>query len=362
VTIHELDTPALVIDLDIMERNLARVASYAKEHSLRLRPHTKTHKSPEIGRRQLDLGAAGLTVAKTTEGEVMLNSGTPDLLIAYPVVGPKKVARAVELAHRTYVTVALDSFECARTLSEAAQAAGVGIGVLVEFDAGLRRAGVPPEDVLPLVKSVSSLPNILWEGLAFYPGHIKALDDTGRVQLSALQSLVPRLVESLEKEGLPPRIVSGGSTPLLWQSHLVPGLNEIRPGTYVFNDRNTLRMGACAMEDCAATIHATVVTAQNGRAMIDGGSKTFSSDGSTAPDAEGYGEVLDAPGARFHRMNEEHGYLDTAQCDRTLKVGDRVRVLMNHVCTSVNLQERIYGVRGETVEEIFEVEGRGKLQ
>ncbi|MEJ7607747.1 MAG: alanine racemase [Bryobacteraceae bacterium] len=168
--VDELDTPALIIDLDVMEQNLRRVTEYAKAHHLRLRPHTKTHKIPELGRRQLAAGAVGLTVAKVSEAEVMLRADPVNLLLAYPVVGTAKLARLVEVAKRTRVTVALDSETVARGLS----ATGAKVGVLAELNVGLDRVGVQSgEELIHLVCTIASLPGLDFEGITFYPGHIK---------------------------------------------------------------------------------------------------------------------------------------------------------------------------------------------
>jgi D-serine deaminase-like pyridoxal phosphate-dependent protein len=361
--VSEIDTPALVVDLDIMERNLARVAGYAREHGLRLRPHTKTHKSTRIGRRQLESGAAGLTVAKVSEAEVMLGAQPEDMLIAFPVVGRPKLDRLMEVARKTRVTVALDSLEAARPLSEAARAARVEIAVLVEIDAGLGRVGVAPGEALGLAQCVRKLPGLAIEGLAFYPGHIKLMDETGRAAMQEVGQLLAGLLAEFQRAGVPVKIVSGGSTPTLFHSHTLPEMTEIRPGTYVFNDLNTVRSGGCAMEDCAASILATVVsTARPGQMIVDGGSKTFSSDRPVnGPDVT-FGEVAEAPGARFHKMNEEHGFVDVSRVERRFAVGDRVHIVPNHICVAVNLHERVYGIRGDRVEEVWQVEGRGKLQ
>lgn len=353
--ITDLDTPALLIDLDIMERNLARVASYAREHGLRLRPHTKTHKIPALARRQIELGAAGITVAKTTEAEVMLDAAPADLLIAYPVVGQAKIERLRAIAAKTEATVAVDSIDAARMISDA----GIKAGILVEVDVGLGRMGVTAEEATLLVEEIIKLPHIEWKGLAFYPGHIK--DPKDAAGIASLQAAILDLVDRFVAMRIPPSIVSGGSTPLLYQSHLFDGMNEIRPGTYIFNDRNTWASGACGRENCAATMLVTVVSVQGNRMMIDGGSKTFSSD-RLSTGGPGFGEIVEAPGALFHKMNEEHGYVDIGNAERRFAVGDRVQVLMNHVCTAVNMQERIYGVRGDEVIEAWTVSGRGKLQ
>ena len=362
--VSDLDTPALLIDLDIMERNLRRAAQYASTHGLRLRPHTKTHKIPALGRRQLELGAAGLTVAKVGEREVMLRAGPSDVLVAYPVIGRLKLQRLMAAARQTAVTIALDSLAAARGLSEAASSAGLTIGVLTEVDVGLGRAGVNPgAGLIDLIRAVSRLPGLSFEGIAFYPGHIKKLDAEGLSEIDKLGALLETMLAGLRAAGIEPRIVSGGSTPALFHSHRLPGMNEIRPGTYIFNDKNTVLSGACGYDDCAASILATVVsTARQGQMLIDGGSKTFSSDRlSTNPEVT-FGHVMEAPGAVFTRMNEEHGYVDIRTAGREFRIGDRVHVIPNHVCTAMNLHETVYGVRGETVEQSWAVEARGKLQ
>ncbi len=361
--ISELETPALLIDLDIFERNLSRTAQYARDHDLRLRPHTKTHKTPAIGRRQLASGASGLTVAKVGEAEVMIASGTPDLLVAYPVIGQSKLRRLADVARKTRVTVALDSVFAARQLSDAARAAQVNFGVLAEIDVGLGRVGVTPgEELLTLVQNIDRLPRLEFEGITFYPGHLKMQGVDTDAALRELGQTLRGCLELLKRHGLEVKIVSGGSTPTLFHSHLVQGLNEIRPGTYCFNDGNTVRSGGCSLDDCAASILATVVsTARPGQMIIDGGSKTFSSDRVLSGEP-GFGRIVEAPECVFHSMNEEHGYVDIRKAGREFSVGDKVNVIPNHVCVAVNLHEHLYGVRNGEVEVVWKVEGRGKLQ
>jgi D-serine deaminase-like pyridoxal phosphate-dependent protein len=362
--LSEIETPALVVDLDILDRNLRHVAGYARDHGLRLRPHTKTHKSIKLAKRQLELGAVGLTVAKVSEAEVMLNAAPADMLVAFPVIGRGKLARLMEVARATAVTVALDSLTAAQFLSAAASEANVEVGVLAEFDAGLGRVGVAPgTQLLELAQAIARLPHLKFQGLTFYPGHIKDLDETGRRALAELSTLLESILADFERAGIAVPIVSGGSTPTLFHSHEIRGLTEIRPGTYLFNDINTVRSGGCALEDCAASILATVVSAARpGHMILDGGSKTFSSDRPVNSGGVTFGHLVEAPGARFHKMNEEHGFVDLAHAEREFRIGDRVRVIPNHVCVAVNLHERVYGLRGENVEEIWNVDARGKLQ
>ncbi|SPF47198.1 Alanine racemase domain protein [Candidatus Sulfopaludibacter sp. SbA4] len=362
--VSEIDTPALVVDLDILERNLGRVADYTKEHDLRLRPHTKTHKSPRIGKRQLESGAVGLTVAKVSEAEVMLGAEPADLLVAYPIIGRTKLERLMEVARRARVTVALDSTFAARQLSDAARAAQVEVGVLAEVDVGLGRVGVcPGAQLLQLAQAIEKLPHLTFEGITFYPGQVKDLDEAGLRALAQVGEILHSILAEFRAAGMEVKIVSGGSTPTLYHSHELAGLTEIRPGTYVYNDVNTVRSGGCAMEDCAASVLATVVsTAHAGQMIVDGGSKTFSSDRLVNSSEVTFGHVVEAPGARFHKMNEEHGYIDITRAEREFSIGDRVHIVPNHICVAVNLHEQMYGLRGETVEEIWKVEGRGKLQ
>jgi D-serine deaminase-like pyridoxal phosphate-dependent protein len=294
----------------------------------------------------------------------MLGAEPADLLVAFPIVGRSKLARLMEVARRTRVTVALDSICTARQLSDMARERQTEVGVLAEFDAGLGRVGVAPgEPLLELAQSIRELPHLTFRGLTFYPGHIKVLDEPGLRALAQLSQLLRSILADFRRAGIDVPIVSGGSTPTLFHSHEIEGLTEIRPGTYVFNDVNTVSSGSCGLEDCAASILATVVSvARPGNMIIDGGSKTFSSDRPVNSPPLTFGRVMEAPGARFHKMNEEHGFIEVAGAEREFGVGDRVRVIPNHVCVAVNLHERAYGVRGNTVEETWNVDARGKLQ
>jgi len=350
MNVNQLDTPALVVDLDIFDRNLTRVSEYAAAHNLRLRPHTKTHKSPEIARRQLELGAAGLTVAKIGEAEVLVPQLPPvDLLIAFPIFGELKVERLKKIAAQTQATVALDSLEAAEQLK------GTGVGILVEIDVGLGRVGVAPTEAPALAKSIQGIDGITFRGITFYPGHIKHEDPEG---IKALSDVISRIASTLD-----PEIISGGSTPTLFHSHEVEGLNEIRPGTYVYNDLNTIESGACTLDDCAASVLVTVVSLPKPGAMIvDGGSKTFSSDRLSGSTAATFGRLVEDPAAVFHKMNEEHGFIDISKCERKFHLGEKIHIIPNHVCVVMNLHEQVHGHRNHEVERTWQVAARGKLQ
>jgi D-serine deaminase-like pyridoxal phosphate-dependent protein len=362
--ISELDTPALVVDLDVMERNLSQMAEYCRRHHLRLRPHTKTHKIPELAKKQIASGAIGITVAKLGEAEVMIKAGLKDLRIAYPIVGPAKTKRLADLALRAMITVSLDSEEAARGISAAMVKRGAEVGVLVELDVGFGRCGIASEtDALALAQKIASLPGLEFKGLMFFPGHFGVSPDERAVLRNKVNEFLDRCYEAFELAGLPFAIVSGGSTPSRYESEFFHGVNEVRPGTYIFNDRSTVGVAAATVDDCALSVLVTVVsTSVSGHAVVDGGSKTFSSDTYHAEHGRGFGLVKEDPSADIERLSEEHGHLNVSQSDRKYTVGERLMIIPNHVCTTVNMHDEVYGVRGDEVETVWKVAARGKVR
>jgi D-serine deaminase-like pyridoxal phosphate-dependent protein len=360
----ELSTPALTVDLDVLDRNLDRMAAYCHEHRLALRPHTKTHKTLEVARKQLERGAAGLTVAKVGEAEVMAGAGPPEILVAFPVLGAEKLKRLAVLATARRVLISLDSEATARELSAAATAQKATFGVLVEFDAGLGRCGLPPgPGCVELARRIQKLPGLTFRGLMTYPGNIWGTAQEREKETQSVAGAVARALAAFESERIAVEILSAGSTPSALFSDRIHGVTEIRPGTYVYNDLNTYYQGACAIEDCAARVVATVVsTAVPNRAIIDGGSKTFSSDLLGSGPRTGYGLVVEAPGARLMKLNEEHGYIDTAGCGHNFHVGEVVTVIPNHVCACVNLHDEIFLLRNGECAGSWRVAARGKIR
>jgi len=361
--LETIETPSLLVDLDRMERNLDRGAAYARTHGIALRPHVKTHKSPVLAREQLRRGAAGLTCATPHEAEVM-SEVCDDLLVMYPPVGALRASRLADLALRARLTVALDSDVAATDLSRAAVIAGGRVRVLVEIDAGMHRVGVQsPADAAALGGRIAALPKLEVAGIAFYPGHIRGPVDEHAAQVAALSALVAEAKAAFAQQGLPSGVVSAGSTPTFWSAHEVAGLSEMRPGTYIFNDRTTSEIGACAVDDCALTVQATVVsTAVPGQAVIDAGAKALGREPMRGAPGEGFGCLLDDAAVVVKSMSEEHGILDLSRSDRRLRVGDRVRVVPNHVCIVVHLADVVYGVRDGALESSWPVAARGRGQ
>lgn len=364
---RELSTPALVIDLDVLERNLDRMAAYCREHGLDLRPHTKTHKTPEVARLQIERGAAGLTVAKVGEAEVMA-AGTSteqaEILVAYPIYGSEKLRRLAELARTRRILLSLDSETTARELARAATEGGSSFGVLVEFDAGLRRCGLEPgPDCVDLARKIEALPGLELRGLMTYYGNIWGTEAERREEARRVAVRVRRALSAFAEAGMPVGIVSAGSTPSAFLSHEIPGITEIRPGTYVYNDLNTYYQGVCGLEDCAARVVTTVVsTAVSGRAMIDAGSKTLSSDLLGSGPKTGHGYVVEAPDAKLIKLNEEHGHLDISGSAHRFQVGEVLTVIPNHVCTCVNMHDEVFVARQEEVVGCWGVRARGKVR
>ncbi|HEX6371759.1 MAG TPA: alanine racemase [Longimicrobium sp.] len=359
-TIHDLDTPVPLVDVDRMHANLRRASEYCRAHGLAWRPHAKTHKSPALAAEQVRAGAVGVTVATPREAEVMAQT-VDDLLLAYPPIGPAKLRRLMALPERVRLTVGLDSVDALRGLAQAAREAGRRVGVLVEVDAGMGRVGVQSAaDAVALARAAADEEGVEYRGVMFYPGHVRDRVERQDDAIHALSDRVGRVLEALEAGGVPPEVVSGGSTPTIWRSHDVAGITEIRPGTSIFNDRTTAEIGACGWDENAYSILATVVSvAVPGQAVVDAGSKALSKEEIRA-DTVGYGALLDRPEIVVKSVSEEHGILDLSRTDWRPRIGERVRIVPNHVCVSVNLHERLYGVRGDDVVEVWEVEARGR--
>ena len=348
--ISQLDTPVPIIDLNRVEANIARMQSHATAQSVSLRPHIKTHKLPILARKQLEAGAIGIACQKIGEAEIMAAAGIPDILITYNLVGTAKIERLARVACQAKISVAIDNLVALETLAEAAKIAQTQIGVLIEFDSGNQRTGVQNHaELLELARATRAHGLLEFKGLMTYPTtpSVAAWVAEARVQL--------------QREGLEIKVVSGGGTPAAWNEAALKGLTEIRTGTYVYNDRMMMAASAARLEHCALNLLVTVVSRPtSNRAVIDAGSKTFSSDqlGSN----QGYGLVLEYPEAILERINEEHGMLDLSACSRKPQIGEQLRIIPNHACVVTNLHDEIVAHREGKVEATWQVLARGKTR
>ena len=348
--IEELDTPAVMIDLDRVSANIKRAQDYADEHGFALRPHIKTHKLTRFARWQLEVGAAGITCQKIGEAEVMADAGIRDIFLPYNIVGARKLARLVALARRVSLSVTADS---AATVAGLAQAfAGERpLSVLVECDTGMGRCGVQtPEAVVELARTIEASAGLTFKGLMTYPA-------AGQVEANA--AWLARAKQALIDANLAPEIVSNGGTPDLWRAHEVASATEHRPGTYIYLDRFQVEKGVGTIDDCALTVLTTVVSRPTAdRAIIDAGSKALTSD---TLGLEGFGLVLGYPEAVIRSLSEEHGTIDLSACAARPRIGERLRIVPNHACVVSNLFDRVTLVSGEAVIETQPVDARGRV-
>ena len=358
-------TPYLLIDGPTMERNIRKMADVARENGVALRPHVKTHKIPGIAREQLKAGAAGITVAKISEAEVMAESGIEDIFIAYPLVTEEKIRQAVRLSERVKLVVGVDSLEGTKKLS--AMVGDRTLDVRLEVDTGLRRTGVPVHRAVGLAGEIQAMGNLDLTGIYTYRGAVLGGSKTLELEKAGLEEgrLMVSLAEQMRERGIAVEDVNVGSTPTAEHVAKVEGVTEIRPGTYVFYDRMQARLGACSLEECAAVVVCTVVSRPTrDLAVIDGGSKTFATDvapGAEPLNLEGFGHVVGYPGAVLERLTEEHGMLSVdEECD--LEVGDTLQVIPNHICSTVNLHDEVYLVGEGGIVEEMRVAARGKVR
>ena len=360
--IEELPTPAVLVDLDVLERNIASQAESARAAGVRLRPHAKTHKCPEIARMQLAAGAIGISLAKTSEAEIFADAGFRDIFVAYPVVGLGKAERLLALSERLRLAVGCDSLEGATRLSETSRAAGRKLDVMLKIDCGYHRVGILPENAWPIARRIAELPGIRLRGLFTHAGHAYQAETPEAVAAIGRQEgeILAATAGALSQEGIPIGEVSVGSTPTARHAMRISGVTECRPGNYVFHDGSQVALGTCSLEDCAMTILATVVSVPAPeRAVVDAGSKTLSQD-SLRPHPKGHGLILGSQ-TRLVSLTEEHGVARVEAGDR-FHVGDRVRILPNHACVVSNLHDRLYGVKNGRVETEFRIAARGRVE
>ncbi|HYF90795.1 MAG TPA: alanine racemase [Symbiobacteriaceae bacterium] len=354
----ELDTPCIVVDLDVAERNVRRIQGLADQAGVKLRPHTKTHKSSFFAHMQVAAGAAGITCAKLGEAEVMADAGLDDILIAYPLIGAHKMARLEALAARVKrLRVSLDSYEVAEALSGAGERIGRPVEVYLEVDTGLHRVGrIPGEDALTFSRGLARYTGIRLAGLMSHAGPTWKAGSHAEI-LAFARTEAGMMLAVRSGLGRPDLEISVGATPI---AHLIaetPGVTESRPGTYIFGDRSLMGLGLADESDCAARVLTTVVSYPvPDRAVVDAGSKTLAMD----PHRDGgHGHVVGRPQVRVARLSEEHGVLEFAP-GLPLRVGERLEIIPNHICPAINLTDRVYGVRGGQVVAEIAVEGRGK--
>lgn len=364
--IHKIDTPALIVDLDKLEDNIKNIANMAKKSGVKLRPHIKTHKTPEIAHMQMDNGAVGITAAKLSEAEVFVKAGIKDVFIGFPTIGEIKAERAALLAKRCRLIVGVDSIIGIEQLSNSASKHNSKIEVRVEIDTGLGRSGASVEKAEELLEKVMNSNNLELDGIFTFRGALFGgmrnpdVEKVGREE----GELLVGIAENFRNKGFPIREVSLGSTPTSRFAAQVPGVTEVRPGTYVFYDNQQKALGSASRDSIALTILTTVISEHSKGMSIDGGSKTFQGDlpgDKLDIGLKGYAIVKNDPTIFLKTMSEEHGVLSLEK-GTNLSIGDKIEIIPNHVCPTVNLSDYLVGYRNGIVEVIWEVAARGKRE
>ncbi len=362
---YELDTPVAIVDLDIMEKNITDMADFAKSVGVKLRPHIKTHKVPEIAAKQLEAGANGITCAKLSEAELMLNSvNVDDIFVANMIVGEDKISKLIRLSEKCNISVAVDSVEVAQPISDSAEKRGIKIPILIKVDVGLHRTGVLyGKPTVDLAEKLVKMNGVELVGIYTHEGHVygaETFEDVKRIGLESGQMMV-QTAEMLKQAGVGVDVISVGATPSAEVACTVSGITETRPGTYVFDDYYQMKLGVAKESDCALTILATVISVPaDDRAVIDAGTKSFTSDKCQAFGV--YGWIKGMPDVQLIRAYEEHGVLKIDPSKRKLKVGDKLEIIPNHVCPAVNLFDELIVTKNNNVETMWKVAARGKLK
>lgn len=349
--IESFGTPCPVIDLDVVERNIARAQQLCDAAGVANRPHIKTHKSPILAKMQIAAGAQGITCQKLGEAEVMANAGITDIVIATNLLGAARSGRLAALQRRVALKVCADNPVSLSAYSEAAQRAERPLDVMIECDTGQKRAGVEtPREALALAQIIRDNPWLNFAGLLFYP----ALDSWPQTQV-----FLDEMTAGLASLSLKHKIISTGGTPNFANIGKLKGATEHRAGTCIFNDRMMIEEKFATLGDCALHVFTSVVSrGGEERGILDAGSKTLTSD---TGGLEGFGLIMEHPEARIHKFAEEHGFLDLSRCNNKPVVGDIVRVIPNHVCVAVNMVDQLVAVRGGEIAEVIPVAARGML-
>jgi len=360
---ESIPTPFLLVEEKIVKNNIRRIHDYADRHGFSVPAHVKTHKSIAIVWMQIDAGAVGVAVAKANEAKVMANIGDVDITVAYPAVGRARVETLARLSIDKNIRVAADSEYVMNGLSDAAARHETVIGIHIIFDAGLRRCGVSdPDRVVGLARYARTRPGLRYEGIQIYLGHLYGDAAGDPASFDKIHCLWGPAHKALCSAGLAPATVSSGSTPSLFNTHLVKGVNEIRVGTALLNDYFVLRFGHCGLEECALRVVATVVSdIIPGQVLIDAGSKALSAKQLLRRESLEMGYVVEYPEARIFRLHEEHGWIDVSKCNHPPKTGDRMSIVPVNAALCMNLYDHFYLLTNTGLLKKERVDARGCL-
>ncbi len=356
LSIKNIDTPALLLDAELLELNIKKMAHFAKEHNISLRPHAKTHKCPTIAHKQIKAGAIGVTCAKLSEAEIMGYSGVEEILIANQIINKEKIERLVSLSRHCQVIVAVDSIINAEAISEVAQSHGETINVIIECNIGMDRCGTnSTKETLQLAESISKLPGIKLRGLMGYEGHtVFTTPPEERLKKCRIANkILKENIDALQKHGFSTEIVSGGGTGTFDITGIDKNMTEIQVGSYVTMDMKYKSVGIDF--HLALSVLSTVISRPNkNTAIIDVGMKGITKE-------FGLPVVKDVKGITVISLSEEHGKLQLSDSAVDIKIGDKIELIPGHGCTTINLHDKYHVHRHDLLEAVWTIAARGAI-
>ncbi len=360
--IKNLPTPAVVVDLDIAEKNIIDMVERAKEYGINHRPHIKTHRCSMLAKMQITAGCKGITVAKLGEAEVMCDAGLDDIFVAYSLIGDDKIARLVMLAKKCKVSTVVNSVVGAKALSDEFVKHNMVLPVLIEVDGGLNRGGVKPmQSTLAFANEIKKFKGLHICGIMYYGGlayNAQNIDEVKKYSKTENDDVI-NTADLLKQNGFCMDVLSAGSSLTGKTPEIMKDINEIRSGHYIFNDCNQLDVGLATPDDCALTVVSTVVCKPDEFTVIaDVGTKTLTSD--KCHYREGFGYIVNYPEVQIYSLNEEHAFLKTNNKENPLKIGDKIEIIPNHACVITNLANTVYGVKNSNVACTLHIDARGK--
>ena len=349
--IQDIDTPAIIVDLNIVKENIDTYQKYCDDIDIQLRPHIKTHKIPALAKLQVRAGAVGVTAQKISEAQAIISEGgVDDVLITYNIIGEEKLTALRNLSKKVKVSVVADSSFCIKGLSKTFEGAEEALPVLVECDTGANRCGViSPQQACELAELINKSPGLIFKGLMTYPPISQA---------QKINNFLTDAKKLIEAKNITVNTVSIGGSPDMWKVQDIPVATEYRIGTYIFNDRSLVEKEICSDDQVALTVLATVVsTPTKNRAIIDAGSKVLTSDLFGMKD---YGSVVNLPDLRITQLTEEHGTIVSDQ-NTNLEIGQKIQIIPNHACVVTNMLDEINLITEEKQLKKVKVIGRGKV-
>lgn len=364
--LDKLETPCVVIDEQQVQKNIEKMQLHTNQYGCQLRPHIKTHKMKHFAKMQIQAGAKGISCAKVSEAEVMAEAGIDDIFIAYPLVGKLRIERALKLHKKVKrLILAVDSYSQAEMLNQICNVENLSVEIRLEVDTGAKRTGVKDSKIVDLVKKIKTLSHLRLTGIYTFKSMVYQNHPTLDSKIAGIEegSKMEAIRQTLLNEGLGLFEMSAGSTPTAYSVSETKKVDEIRPGTYIFNDYMLYKEGITSLDEVAAYIYARVVHVDDNYLIVDGGSKAFSTDITLQSEPyfyKGYAYCREKD-CYLSKANEEHGFVFIENADKKFVVGEILQFIPVHVCTTINLHNDVYIYDGKDI-RLQKVDARGMVK